>query len=110
MRLRDGGSVQEHIRKLTELFEELAVIGDPVKEEHQVVNLLASLLESFNVLVGALESNADVPKIEVVTERCHAQSVCYTRNGAAICFGDKSNNNVLPTLLIRTGIKNKNNS
>ena len=70
LRLRDGESVQEHIRKLiTELFEELAVIGDPMKEEDQVVNLLASLPESFNVLVTALESNADVPKMEVVTER-----------------------------------------
>ena len=69
LRLRDGESVQEHIRKLTELFEELAVIGDPMKEEDQVVHLLASLPDSFNVLVTALESNADVPKMEVVTER-----------------------------------------
>ena len=69
LRLRDGESVQEHIRKLTELFEELAVVGDPMKEEDQVVHLLASLPESFNVLVTALEANADVPKMEVVTER-----------------------------------------
>ena len=69
LRLRDGESVQEHIRKLTELFEELAVIGDPMKEEDQVVHLLASLPESFSVLVTALESSADVPKMEVVTER-----------------------------------------
>ena len=68
MRLQDGESVQEHICKLTELFEELAVIGDPMKKEDQVVHLLASLPESFNVLVTALESNADVPKMEVVTK------------------------------------------
>ena len=49
MRLQDGESVQEHIRKLTELFEELAVIGDPMKEEDQVVHLLASLPEFFSV-------------------------------------------------------------
>ena len=29
---KERESVQEHIRKITELFEELAVIGDPVKE------------------------------------------------------------------------------
>ena len=68
MRLQDGESVQEDIRKLTELFEELAVIGDSMKEEDQVVHLLTSLPESFNVLVTALESNADAPKMEVVTE------------------------------------------
>ena len=66
---RDGETVQEHIRKLTELLEELAVIGDPMKEEDQAIHLLASLPESFNVLVTALESNAAVPKMEVVTER-----------------------------------------
>ena len=63
LRLREGESVQEHVRKLTELFEELAVIGDPMKEEDQVVHLLASLPDSFNVLVTALEANADVPKM-----------------------------------------------
>ena len=40
----------------------------PMKEEDQVVHLPASLPESFNVLVTALESNADVPKMEAVTE------------------------------------------
>ena len=47
----------------------MAVIGDSMKEEDQVVHLLACLPESFNVLVTALESNTDVPKTEVVTER-----------------------------------------
>ena len=33
LKLREGDSVQEHIRKMIEIFEELAVIGDPVTEE-----------------------------------------------------------------------------
>ena len=37
LKLKEGDSVQEHIRKMTEIFEELAVIGDPVKEEDRVV-------------------------------------------------------------------------
>ena len=61
--------VQEHIRKMIEIFEELAVIGDPVTEEDRVVYLLASLPESYNMLVTALEANSDVPQMEVVTER-----------------------------------------
>ena len=69
LKLKEGDSVQEHIRKMTETFEELAVIGDPMKEEDQVVYLLASLPESFNMLVTALEANPDVPQMEVVTER-----------------------------------------
>ena len=42
---------------MTEVFEELAVIGDPVKEEDQVVHLLAILPESYSMLVTALEAN-----------------------------------------------------
>ena len=69
LKLREGDSVQEHIRKMIEIFEELAVIGDPVTEEDRVVYLLASLPESYNMLVTALEANSDVPQMEVVTER-----------------------------------------
>ena len=69
LRLREGESVQEHVRKVTELFEELAVVGDPVDEEDRVVHLLASLPESYGMLVTALEANSEVPKMEVVTER-----------------------------------------
>lgn len=69
LRLKEGDPVQEHIRQMTEIFEELAVIGDPLKEENRVVYLLASLPESFSMLVTALETNADVPQMEVVIER-----------------------------------------
>ena len=37
LKLREGDSVQEHVRKLTEIFDELAVIGSPVEEEDRVV-------------------------------------------------------------------------
>ena len=49
--------------------EELAVVGDPLQEEDQVIHLLASLPESYSMPVAALEANADVPKTEVVMER-----------------------------------------
>ena len=74
LRLKEGDSVQEHIRMMTEVFEELAVIGDPLKEEDQVVYLLASLPESYDMLVTALEANVDVPRMDVVIERLlHAE-------------------------------------
>ena len=69
MRLKEGESVQNHVKVMTEIFEALAVIGDPVSEEDRVVHLLASLPESFNMLVTALEANPEVPKMENVTER-----------------------------------------
>ena len=69
LRLKEGESVQEHIKSLTEVFEALSVVGDPVSEEDRVVQLLASLPDSFNMLVTALEANAVVPSMDVVTER-----------------------------------------
>ena len=55
---------------MSEIFEGLAVIGDAVSEEDRVVHLLASLPESYNVLVTALEAQSEnIPKWELVTER-----------------------------------------
>ena len=54
---------------MPEIFEGLSVAGDPITEEDRVVHLLASLPELYNMLVTAIEENADVPKMEVVTER-----------------------------------------
>ena len=69
LRLNDRESVQKHIKVMTEIFESLAGIGDPVTEEDRIVHLLASLPESFHVLVTALEANPNVPEMETVTER-----------------------------------------
>lgn len=69
MKLRGGGSVQDHIKTMTEIFNELNVIGDTMSEEDRVVHLLASLPESYNMLATALEANSDVPKMEFVTEK-----------------------------------------
>ena len=70
LKLEEGESVQEHIKTMTETFEELAVIGDAVSEEDQVVHLLASLPATYDMLVTALEAQSEnVPKWELVTER-----------------------------------------
>ena len=72
--MKDGESVQGHIKAMTELFNELAIVGDTIEEEDRVVYLLASLPDSFNTLVTALEASKDVPKMEGVTERLlHAE-------------------------------------
>ena len=68
LRLKEGDSVQEHIKAMTEIFNELAIIGKEMSEEERVDYLLASLPESFYTLVTALEANVEVPNIEIVTE------------------------------------------
>ena len=83
MRLKDGNSVQEHIKAMTEVFDSLSVVGDPVAEEDRVVHLLASLPESYNMLVTALEASVEVPKLELVTERLlHEERKLRDREGA----------------------------
>ena len=61
--------MQKYVQMLTEIFDELSIIGDPLDEENQVVHLLASLPESYDMLVTALEASPEVPKLEIVTER-----------------------------------------
>ena len=53
---------------MTEIFDELAIVGDPLDDENQVVHLLASLPQSYDMLVTPLEASPEVPKIDVVTE------------------------------------------
>ena len=54
---------------MAEIFDELSVIGDHMNEEDRVVYLLASLPESYSMLVTALEANSEVRKIEFVTDK-----------------------------------------
>ena len=54
-KLEEGGSVQEHIKTLTEIFNEQAVIGDPIEEEDRVGHLLASLPSSYDMLTLLLQ-------------------------------------------------------
>ena len=82
LRLKGGDCVQDHIKTMTEVFDALSVVGDPVSEEDRVVHLLASLPESYNMLVTALEANAEVPKMELVTERLlHEERKMKDRKG-----------------------------
>lgn len=84
LKLSDGGSMQNHIKQLTEIFECLSLIGDPVGEEDQVVHLLAGLPDSYDMLVTALEANAEVPKMAVVTERLlYEETKLQEKNGAS---------------------------
>ena len=47
LRLREGDYVQDHIKTMTEIFDGLSIVGDPVTEEDRVVYLLASLYPSL---------------------------------------------------------------
>ena len=69
LKLKEDGSVQDHIKSMVEIVDALSVMGDHVEEEDRVVHILASLPDSFGMLVTALEANSEVPAMEVVIER-----------------------------------------
>ena len=57
--MREGTSVETHLKEMKEIIDRLASIGAPISEEDQVVTLLGSLPQSYSTLVTALEVHAD---------------------------------------------------
>ena len=55
-------------KALTEIFNDLTVIGDNIDDEDWVIYLLASLPDSYEMLVTALEANTEVLNVETVIE------------------------------------------
>lgn len=69
IKLEEGGSVQGHIKELTEILDELSIVDEPVKKKDRVLYLLASLPDPYSMLVTALEASVEVPEMALVTER-----------------------------------------
>ena len=89
LRLKEGHSVQEHVKALTEIFNELSVVGDNVSDEDRVVYLLASLPNSYEMLVTALEANTEVPNMETVIERLlHEERKIKEKDQGSLPSGD----------------------
>ena len=57
--MKEGTSVEKHLKQMKVLTDRLAAIGAPISEEDQVVTLLGSLPPSYATLVTALESRVD---------------------------------------------------
>ena len=66
--LKESENIQDHIKAITEIFNELAVIGDNIEDEDKIVYLLAGLPELYDMLVTALEANTNVPDMKTLTE------------------------------------------
>ena len=57
--MKDGTSMEAHLKHMKEITDKLAAIGSPINEEDQVVTLLGSLPQSYSTIVAALEARAD---------------------------------------------------
>ena len=52
-------TVEEHLKQMKELTDQLAAVGAEIAEEDQIVTLLGSLPDSYQTLVTALETRLD---------------------------------------------------
>ena len=57
--MKEGTSIQVHLKDRKEITDKLAAIGALISEEDQVMTLLGSLLCSYATLVTALEARVD---------------------------------------------------
>ena len=56
--MKEGTSIESHLKHMKDLTDKLAAIGAPIDEEDQVVTLLGSLPQSYSTLVTALEARS----------------------------------------------------
>lgn len=67
--MAEGSNMLKHINDMRTPSEQLEAVGAPVSEEDLVITLLRSLLESYEVLITALESRSVALTWEFVTSR-----------------------------------------
>ena len=73
LRLNKGDSVQNHVKEMMETFQALSIVGDNVTEEDKVVRLPASLPDSCNTLITAVEASICIPPVQTVRKLLHEE-------------------------------------
>ena len=66
--MKEGTSVDQHLKHMKDITDKLAAIGAPISEEDQVVTLLGSLPRSFATLVTAIEARMDGVSLDCVQQ------------------------------------------
>ncbi|GMF62465.1 unnamed protein product [Phytophthora fragariaefolia] len=82
--MAEGDGVLEHINKIKTLAEQIDAVGAPVSEDDLVITLLASLNESYQFLITALESRADSLTWELVTSRLLHEDMKRKEQGGGV--------------------------
>ena len=66
--MREGTSIEDHLRHMKAITDKLAAINAATGEEIQVVTLLGSLPESYDTVVTALETQKGEARLEFVRQ------------------------------------------
>jgi len=81
--MKEGTSIEAHLKHMKEITDKLASIGAPISEEDQVVTLLGSLPSSFSTLVTALEARGDDLKLAQVQQALILEELKMTEKTGA---------------------------
>ena len=89
--MKEGTSVESHLKSMKELTDKLSAIGAPISEEDQVVTLLGSLPQSYSTLVTALEARVDDVSLSYVQQALiHEERKKNTEPGKYLVSGGES--------------------
>jgi hypothetical protein len=66
LRMRDGDSVAEHLNAFNTVVSQLVFVEIKISDEDKCINLLCSLLDSWDSLVVAIGSNTTTLKFDEV--------------------------------------------
>ena len=73
MEMKEGSSIETHMKEIKELADRLAALGAAVSEEDQVATLLGSLPPSYQMLVTTLKAHNEL------TLKCVQQSLVHEK-------------------------------
>ncbi len=59
LKMKDSDSLDEHLRRMKAITDQLAAIKAPIPEDEHIVALLLSLPRSYNTLITALTAKGD---------------------------------------------------
>ena len=66
--MKEGTSVDQHLKHMEDITDKLAAIGAPISEDDEVVTLLGSLQRRFATLVTAIEARMDGVSLDYVQQ------------------------------------------
>ena len=96
-KLEDGTSIQSPVKIFSEIFSNLAAIGDTLENDDKVFYLLCSLPEIFDMIVATFENSDNMPDFEVVVQKLMEQDAkqrerCEVIKSATQALVSKINN------------------
>ena len=74
MQLKGAENLSSHLKEITEVFQELALLDATINDEDKVIILLSSLPEPFDVTVTALEAQTIIPNWNTVADTLRRES------------------------------------